>query len=68
MDSDYRLLFGVGGWLFCIVSPSPLIPLPSRERGIMVGLDLFTRATRRPVDTALKPVCRAGPSFPRRRE
>ena len=21
------------GWLFCLVSPSPLIPLPSRERG-----------------------------------
>ena len=32
--------------VMCLVSPSPLIPLPSRERGILsVGLDLFTRVT-----------------------
>ena len=35
-------------------SPSPLIPLPSRERGFMVGLDLVTRVTPRPVVSRLR--------------
>ena len=39
------------GVLSCL--PSPLIPLPSRERGIVVGLDLLLP---HPVDTAFKPV------------
>ena len=40
-------------WLVLSRSPSPLIPLPSRERGIVVGVVLLLP---RPVDTALRPV------------
>ena len=32
-----RLRGNDGEWLFWACSPSPLIPLPSRERGNMVG-------------------------------
>ena len=65
MERHGRVLIGYG-WLSCVVrvqavtwvgvliSPSPLIPLPSRERGYMVGVVLFTRVTLSPCGYCLK--------------
>ena len=42
---------GMTVWWDCLVSPSPLIPLPSRERGTEVGVVLLYA---RPVDSRLR--------------
>ena len=45
---------GDSGWLFWTCSPSPLIPLPSRERGIRLCCLVVTRTSGRPCGYCLE--------------